>query len=91
MADIQKMLEQKEKLQQKIKEEKKKEYEKFGRWFFNKLNVNRSADAKKIINKYLLDNDNFKNDNSVQNEILDESKINSEENNENSQNNSNNQ
>ncbi|EVV02583.1 hypothetical protein U169_02722, partial [Staphylococcus aureus W41918] len=50
MADIQKMLEQKEKLQEKIKEEKKKEYEKkikeekkkeyekFGRWFFNKFN-----------------------------------------------------
>lgn len=30
MADIQKMLEQKEKLQEKIKEEKKREYEKFG-------------------------------------------------------------
>ena len=54
MADIQKMLEQKEKLQEKIKEEKKKEYEKFGRWFFNKFKVNRSADAKKIINKNLL-------------------------------------
>ncbi|HDI7568259.1 TPA: hypothetical protein PO290_002362, partial [Staphylococcus aureus] len=53
MADIQKMLEQKEKLQEKIKEEKKKEYEKFGRWFFNKFNVNRSADAKKIINENL--------------------------------------
>lgn len=57
MADIQKMLEQKEKLQEKIKEEKKKEYEKFGRWFFNKLNVNRSADAKKIVNEKLLDNE----------------------------------
>ncbi|MDU0435914.1 MULTISPECIES: hypothetical protein [Staphylococcus] len=53
MADIQKMLEQKEKLQEKIKQEKKKEYEKFGRWFFNKFNVNRSADAKKIINENL--------------------------------------
>ncbi|MBJ6239743.1 hypothetical protein [Staphylococcus aureus] len=57
MADIQKMLEQKEKLQEKIKEEKKKEYEKFGRWFFNKLNVNRSADAKKIVNEKILDNE----------------------------------
>ena len=57
MADIKKMLEQKEKLQEKIKEEKKKEYEKFGRWFFNKLNVNRSADAKKIVNEKILDNE----------------------------------
>lgn len=59
MADIQKMLEQKEKLQQKIKEEKKREYEKFGRWFFNKLNVNRSADAKKIINEKILNSNEY--------------------------------
>lgn len=74
MADIQKMLEQKEKLQEKIKEEKKKEYEKFGRWFFNKLNVNRSADAKKIVNENLLNNSENKNHSLEQNEIIDESK-----------------
>lgn len=74
MADIQKMLEQKEKLQEKIKEEKKKEYEKFGRWFFNKLNLNRSADAKKIVNENLLNNSENKNHSLEQNEIIDESK-----------------
>lgn len=80
MADIQKMLEQKEKLQEKIKEEKKKEYEKFGRWFFNKFKVNRSADAKKIINKNLLNIEDTKEHNLERNEIIEETKNSNEEN-----------
>ena len=36
---------------------KEKEYVKFGRWFFNKLNINSSAEAKKIVNKDLLNKD----------------------------------
>ncbi|WP_436868518.1 hypothetical protein [Staphylococcus equorum] len=64
MADVKKMIEQREKLERKIKEEKKKEYEKFGRWFFNKLDVNSSAEAKKIINEELLNNvDNIEENN----------------------------
>lgn len=64
MADVKKMIEQREKLERKIKEEKKKEYEKFGRWFFNKLDVNSSAEAKKIINEELLNNvDNIEKNN----------------------------
>ncbi|HDJ3115580.1 TPA: hypothetical protein PP869_002176 [Staphylococcus aureus] len=81
MADIQKMLEQKEKLQEKIKEEKKKEYEKFGRWFFNKFKINRSADAKKIINEKLLNFDDNKEINLEVNEITEESKNTNEKNN----------
>jgi hypothetical protein len=80
MADIQKMLEQKEKLQEKIKEEKKKEYEKFGRWFFNKFNVNRSADEKKIINENLLNIEDNEEHNLKKNEIIEESKNTNEEN-----------
>ncbi|EGQ1387174.1 hypothetical protein I2P67_002616 [Staphylococcus aureus] len=80
MADIQKMLEQKEKLQEKIKEEKKKEYEKFGRWFFNKFNVNRSADAKKIVNENLINNDEYEKYNIENNEITNESENNNKEN-----------
>lgn len=80
MADIQKMLEQKEKLQEKIKEEKRKEYEKFGRWFFNKFNVNRSADAKKIINQNLLNIEDNEEQNLERNEIIEESKNTNEEN-----------
>ena len=80
MADIQKMLEQKEKLQEKIKEEKKKEYEKFGRWFFNKFNVNSSADAKKIINENLLNIEDNEEHNLEKNEIIEESKNTNEEN-----------
>lgn len=80
MADIQKMLEQKEKLQEKIKEEKKKEYEKFGRWFFNKFNVNRSADAKKIVNENLINNDEYEKHNIENNEITNESENNNKEN-----------
>ncbi|EOD8330682.1 hypothetical protein ACJQ8D_002636 [Staphylococcus aureus] len=57
MSNIDKMIEQKKKLQEKIKKEKEKEYVKFGRWFFNKLNINSSAEAKKIVNKYLLNKD----------------------------------
>lgn len=79
MADIQKMLEQKEKLQEKIKEEKKKEYEKFGRWFFNKFNVSRSADAKKIINENLLNIEDNKEHNLERNEIIEESENTNEE------------
>ncbi|EGQ4381097.1 hypothetical protein EHR35_12455 [Staphylococcus pseudintermedius] len=78
MADIQKMLEQKEKLQMKIKEEKKKEYEKFGRWFFNKFDVNRSADAKKIINVNLLNIYDSEEQNLEGNEIIEESRNNKE-------------
>lgn len=64
MADVKKMIEQREKLERKIKEEKKKEYEKFGRWFFNKLDVNSSAEAKKIINEELLNSvDNIEENN----------------------------
>ncbi|MDK4126789.1 hypothetical protein O0F79_12215 [Staphylococcus pseudintermedius] len=74
MADIQKMLEQKEKLQMKIKEEKKKEYEKFGRWFFNKFDVNRSADAKKIINVNLGNIYDNEKQNLESNEIIEESR-----------------
>ncbi|MDF0343804.1 hypothetical protein O0M54_11235 [Staphylococcus pseudintermedius] len=80
MADIQKMLEQKEKLQMKIKEEKKKEYEKFGRWFFNKFDVNRSADAKKIINVNLLNIYDNEERNLESNEIIEEPRNNKEEN-----------
>ncbi|HAR6584887.1 TPA: hypothetical protein I1875_002641 [Staphylococcus pseudintermedius] len=80
MADIQKMLEQKEKLQMKIKEEKKKEYEKFGRWFFNKFDVNRSADAKKIINVNLLNIYDSDEQNLEGNEIIEESRNNKEKN-----------
>ncbi|HHC8282305.1 TPA: hypothetical protein ACN3M6_002622 [Staphylococcus aureus] len=80
MADIQKMLEQKEKLQEKIKEEKKKEYEKFGRWFFNKFNVNRSTDAKKIINENLLNIEDNEEHNLEKNEIIEDSKNTNEEN-----------
>ncbi|EGQ3269352.1 hypothetical protein DJ465_13055 [Staphylococcus pseudintermedius] len=80
MADIQKMLEQKEKLQMKIKEEKKKEYEKFGRWFFNKFDVNRSADAKKIINVNLLNIYDSEEQNLEGNEIIEESRNNKEKN-----------
>ena len=57
MSNIDKMIEQKKKLQEKIKKEKEKEYVKFGRWFFNKLNINSSAEAKKIVNKDLLNKD----------------------------------
>lgn len=74
MADVKKMIEQREKLERKIKEEKKKEYEKFGRWFFNKLDVNSSAEAKKIINEELLNNvdnieENNNNDTSIRDSI----------------------
>ena len=57
MSNIDKMIEQKKKLQEKIKKEKEKEYVKFGRWFFNKLNISSSAEAKKIVNKDLLNKD----------------------------------
>nr|WP_172686096.1 hypothetical protein [Staphylococcus epidermidis]AKJ75154.1 hypothetical protein [Staphylococcus epidermidis] len=80
MADIQKMLEQKEKLQEIIKEEKRKEYEKFGRWFFNKFNVHRSADAKKIINENLLNIEDNEEQNLERNEIIEESKNTNDEN-----------
>ncbi|AQR26682.1 TPA: hypothetical protein O1I00_002633 [Staphylococcus aureus] len=53
MSNIEKMIEQKEKLQEKIKKEKEKEYIKFGRWFFNKTSINSSSEAKKYINKHL--------------------------------------
>lgn len=62
MSNIDKMIEQKKKLQEKIKKEKEKEYVKFGRWFFNKLNINSSAEAKKIVNKDLLYKDINPND-----------------------------
>ncbi|MDK9847690.1 hypothetical protein P1A20_14010 [Staphylococcus equorum] len=72
MADVKKMIEQREKLERKIKEEKKKEYEKFGRWFFNKLDVNSSAEAKKIINEELLNNvDNIEENNYNDTSIID--------------------
>lgn len=58
MADIQKMIEQKEKLNQKIKEQKRKEHEKFGRWFFNKYKIHKSSEAKKFINEKIGDIDN---------------------------------
>ncbi|HCY1831704.1 TPA: hypothetical protein O1H79_002715 [Staphylococcus aureus] len=57
MSNIDKMIEQKKKLQEKIKKEKEKEYVKFGRWFFNKFNINSSAEAKKLVNKDLLNKD----------------------------------
>ncbi|HFN8602479.1 TPA: hypothetical protein ACHHM1_002717 [Staphylococcus aureus] len=90
MADIQKMLEQKEKLQEKIKQEKKKEYEKFGRWFFNKFNVNRSADAKKIINENLSNIKDNEERNLERNEFIEGSKYTNEESKEVNENNHNN-
>lgn len=48
MSNIEQLIERKEKLQEKIKKEKENEYIKFGRWFFNKTNVNSSAEAKKL-------------------------------------------
>ncbi|HFO1510177.1 TPA: hypothetical protein ACHHI6_002671 [Staphylococcus aureus] len=90
MADIQKMLEQKEKLQEKIKQEKKKEYEKFGRWFFNKFNVNRSADAKKIINENLSNIKDNEERNLERNEFIERSKYTNEESKEVNENNHNN-
>lgn len=56
MADVKKMIEQREKLEKKIKEEIRKEHEKFGRWFFNKMNLKSSAEAKKFINENLFNN-----------------------------------
>ena len=77
MADIQDLIDRKERLQKKINEEKKNEYQKFGRWFFNKLNVNKSSEAKKIVKKYLLEEDqsnseNLKETNSSNNNLEEE-------------------
>lgn len=50
MSRIEKLIEKKEQLELEIKEKQKEEYEKFGRWFLNKVKVTSSADAKKIAN-----------------------------------------
>lgn len=50
MNKIDRMIEKKEQLKLQIEQELKLEQEKFGRWFFNKTNVNSSADAKRIVN-----------------------------------------
>lgn len=50
MSRIEKLIEKKEQLELEIKEKQKEEYEKFGRWFLNKIKVTSSAEAKKIAN-----------------------------------------
>lgn len=50
MSRIEKLIEKKEQLELEIKEKQKEEYEKFGRWFLNKVKVTSSAEAKKIAN-----------------------------------------
>lgn len=69
MSNIEQLIERKEKLQEKIKKEKENEYIKFGRWFFNKTNVNSSAEAKKIIHNYNILEEINNNSKSVENSL----------------------
>lgn len=76
MSRIEKLIEKKEKLELEIKEKQKEEYEKFGRWFLNKVKVTSSAEAKKIAN------DLFELE-EINNQEIEESSSYSEENNQN--------
>lgn len=76
MSRIEKLIEKKEQLELEIKEKQKEEYEKFGRWFLNKVKVTSSAEAKKIAN------DLFELE-EINNQEIEESSSYSEENNQN--------
>lgn len=72
MSRIEKLIEKKEQLELEIKEKQKEEYEKFGRWFLNKVKVTSSAEAKKIANDLFeleeINNQEIEENNSYNNE-----------------------